>query len=154
VSTNEEHTECSYEYNQPLAQAAEKSGFEYGLTLFRFASSRVVVNQYESWSVRLDLVAQTSKITFSAVILHGTWNLALAAKRLISINQLSNGRIAITVVSGWFRGEFDAIGEAWPEHDQRYARSEEFIRSLRGIWNTDHFNFDGKFYQFKDYTLR
>ena len=77
----------------------------------------------------------------------------LAAKQLATIDHLTQGRIAINVVSGWFRGEFDAIGEAWPEHDQRYARSEEFIRSLKGVWTQDNFSFDGKFYQFKDYTL-
>ncbi len=30
--------------------------------------------------------------------------------------------------------EFHAIGEHWLDHDERYRRSEEFIRSLRGIW--------------------
>ena len=58
------------------------------------------------------------------------------------------------MVSGWFRGEFDAIGEEWPEHDQRYVRSEEFIRALKGVWTQDQFSFDGKYYQFKDYTLK
>ncbi len=33
-------------------------------------------------------------------------------------------------------------------------RSEEFIRSIKGIWTTDNFSFDGKYYQFKDYTLK
>lgn len=56
---------------------------------------------------------------------------ALAAKQLATIDYLTQGRIAINVVSGWFRGEFDAIGEEWPEHDERYVRSEEFIRTLK-----------------------
>ena len=41
------------------------------------------------------------------------------------------------MVSGWFRGEFTAIGEPWLDHDERYRRSEEFIRCLRGIWTED-----------------
>ncbi len=57
-------------------------------------------------------------------------------------------------MSGWFRGEFDAIGEPWPEHDQRYVRSEEFIRTLKGIWTTDNYSFEGKYYQFQNYTLK
>ncbi|WP_407305043.1 dimethylsulfone monooxygenase SfnG [Acinetobacter sp.] len=154
VSNIEQRTDWSYEYNVRLAQAAEKSGFEYGLTQIRFASSYGAENQHESVSFSHALLAKTEKIKLIAAILPGPWKPALAAKQLASINQMTNGRIAINVVSGWFRGEFDAIGEEWPEHDQRYARSEEFIRSLRGIWNTDNFNFDGKFYQFKDYTLR
>lgn len=79
---------------------------------------------------------------------------ALAAKQLATIDYLTQGRIAINVVSGWFRGEFDAIGEEWPEHDERYVRSEEFIRTLKGIWTTDNYSFDGKYYQFQNYTLK
>ena len=88
-----------------------------------------------------------------AAILPGPWKPALAAKQLATIDHLTNGRIAINVVSGWFRGEFDAIGEEWPEHDERYARSEEFIHSLKRVWTQNNFSFDGKYYQFKDYTL-
>src|SRR5690606_35277155 len=42
----------------------------------------------------------------------------------------------------------------WFEHDERYRRSEEFIRCLRGIWTQDNFTFHGDFYRFRDYTLR
>ena len=63
------------------------------------------------------------------------------------------GRIAINVVSGWFKGEFQAIGEPWLEHDERYRRSNEFIRALKGIWTQDNFTFKGDFYRFSDYTL-
>ena len=64
------------------------------------------------------------------------------------------GRIAINVVSGWFRGEFSAIGEPWLDHDERYRRSEEFIRAVRGIWQEDHYTFAGDFYRFRDYSLK
>jgi len=62
--------------------------------------------------------------------------------------------VAINLVSGWFKGEFTAIGEHWLEHDERYRRSEEFIRALKGIWTTDNFSFRGDFYRFTDYTLQ
>ena len=78
------------------------------------------------------LLAATSKLKVIAAILPGPWQPALAAKQLATIDQLTNGRIAVNIVSGWFKGEFQAIGEHWLEHDERYRRSEEFIRSLRG----------------------
>src|SRR5690606_6498589 len=56
--------------------------------------------------------------------------------------------------SGWFKGEFTSIGEHWLEHDERYRRSEEFIRVLKGIWTQDNFTFKGDFYRFHDYTLK
>ncbi|WP_180135106.1 dimethylsulfone monooxygenase SfnG [Acinetobacter sp. YH12070] len=153
VSNIEQRTDWSYDYNVRLAQAAEKSGFNYALTQIRFTAGYNAENQHESVSFSHGILAKTEKLKVIAAILPGPWKPALAAKQLATIDHLTNGRIAINVVSGWFRGEFDAIGEEWPEHDQRYARSEEFIRSLKGVWTQDNFSFDGKYYQFKDYTL-
>lgn len=154
VSNIEQRTDWSYDYNVRLAQAAEKSSFEYALTQIRFTAGYGAENQHESVSFSHALLAKTEKLKVIAAILPGPWKPALAAKQLATIDYLTNGRVAINVVSGWFRGEFDAIGEPWPEHDERYVRSEEFIRTLKGIWTTDNYSFDGKYYQFKDYTLK
>ena len=154
VSNIEQRTDWSYDYNVRLAQAAEKSGFEYALTQIRFTAGYGAENQHESVSFSHALLAKTEKLKVIAAILPGPWKPALAAKQLATIDYLTNGRVAINVVSGWFRGEFDAIGEPWPEHDERYVRSEEFIRTLKGIWTTDNYSFEGKYYQFKDYTLK
>lgn len=89
-----------------------------------------------------------------AAILPGPWKPALAAKQLATIDQLTEGRIAVNIVSGWFRGEFNAIGEHWLEHDERYRRSEEFIRVLKGIWTQDNFTFKGDFYRINNYSLK
>lgn len=77
----------------------------------------------------------------------------MAAKQLATLDHISKGRTAVNVVSGWFSGEFRAIGQPWLDHDERYRRSEEFIQALKGIWTQDNFNFRGNFYQFNDYTL-
>ncbi|MCX5469722.1 dimethylsulfone monooxygenase SfnG [Acinetobacter nematophilus] len=154
VSNIEQRTDWSYDYNVRLAQAAEKNGFEYALTQIRFTAGYGAENQHESVSFSHALLAKTDQLKVIAAILPGPWKPVLAAKQLATIDYLTNGRIAINVVSGWFRGEFDAIGEPWPEHDERYVRSEEFIRTLKGIWTTDNYSFDGKYYQFKDYTLK
>ena len=153
VSNIEQRTDWSYDYNVRLAQTAEQAGFDYALTQIRFTAGYNAENQHESVSFSHGILAKTERLKVIAAILPGPWKPALAAKQLATIDHLSNGRIAINVVSGWFRGEFDAIGEEWPEHDERYARSEEFIRSLKGVWSQNNFNFEGKYYQFKDYTL-
>lgn len=154
VSNIEQRTEWNIEYNKKLAQTAEKNGFSYALSQIRFTAGYGAENQHESVSFSHAILAATEKLKVIAAILPGPWKPALAAKQLATIDYLTQGRIAINVVSGWFKGEFDAIGEEWPDHDQRYARSEEFIRTLKGIWTTDNFSFDGKYYQFKDYTLK
>lgn len=75
-------------------------------------------------------------------------NPTLAAKQIASIDHYSGGRIAINVVSGWFKTEFTAINSPWLEHAERYRRSEEFIKVLRGIWTAEKsFTHHGNFYQ-------
>jgi FMNH2-dependent dimethyl sulfone monooxygenase len=60
----------------------------------------------------------------------------------------------VNVVSGWFKGEFTALGEPWLEHDERYRRSEEFITALKRIWTEDHAELAGDFYRIRDFSLK
>jgi FMNH2-dependent dimethyl sulfone monooxygenase len=154
VSKIEQRTHWGVEYNQKLAQIAEEAGFDYALTQIRFTAGYGAEYQHESVSFSQALLHATTKLKVLAAILPGPWNPAVVAKQLATIDHISQGRIAINVVSGWFKGEFTAIGEHWLEHDERYRRSEEFIRALRGIWTEDNFTFRGDFYRFSNYTLR
>ena len=154
VSKIEQRTSWDIDYNRKLAQIAERSGFEYALSQIRFTAGYGAENQHESVTISHALLAATEKLKVIAAILPGPWTPVLAAKQLASIDQYTNGRIAINVVSGWFKGEFRAIGEPWLDHDERYRRSEEFIRALKGIWTQDNFSFHGDFYRFNDYTLK
>ncbi|AFJ89901.1 MULTISPECIES: dimethylsulfone monooxygenase SfnG [Burkholderia] len=153
VSTIEQRTDWSLEYNQKLAKTAEDAGFEYALSQIRFTAGYGAEYQHESVSFSHALLHATTKLKVLAAILPGPWHPAVVAKQLATIDHLTNGRIAINVVSGWFKGEFTAIGEPWLEHDERYRRSKEFIEVLKGIWTQDNFTYKGDFYRFHDYTL-
>ena len=154
ISNIEQRTSWDIDYNRKLAQIAEASGFEYALTQIRFTAGYGADNQHESVAFSHALLAATTSLKVIAALLPGPWTPVLAAKQIATINHLSSGRIAVNVVSGWFRGEFQAIGEPWLDHDERYRRSEEFIRSLRGIWTQDSFTFAGDFYRFRDYSMK
>jgi dimethylsulfone monooxygenase len=142
------------DYNRRLARIAEDAGFDYALTQIRFTAGYGAEYQHESVAFSHALLAATTTLKVIAAILPGPWNPTLAAKQVATIAQLTEGRVAVNVVSGWFSGEFRAIGEPWLDHDERYRRSEEFIRALRGIWTQDDFTFRGDFYRYTNYTLK
>ncbi|KAA3521016.1 dimethyl sulfone monooxygenase SfnG [Agrobacterium tumefaciens] len=154
ISNIEQRTSWTIDYNRKLAQIAEASGFDYALSQIRFTAGYGAEFQHESVSFSHALLESTTTLKVIAAILPGPWNPALAAKQIATINHLTNGRVAVNIVSGWFRGEFHAIGEPWLDHDERYRRSEEFIRALRGIWTEDNFTFRGDFYRFNNYSLK
>ncbi len=154
ISKIPQRTSWDADYNRKLAQIAEKAGFDYALTQIRFTAGYGAEYQHESVAFSHALLAATTRLKVIAAILPGPWNPTLAAKQIATISQLTEGRIAVNIVSGWFSGEFRAIGEPWLDHDERYRRSEEFIRSLKGIWTQDNFTFRGDFYRYTNYTLK
>ncbi|MDR3515759.1 MAG: dimethyl sulfone monooxygenase SfnG [Azospirillaceae bacterium] len=154
ISKIEQRTHWDIDYNRQLARIAEKAGFEYALSQIRFTAGYGADNQHESVAFTHALLAATETLNVIAAVLPGPWHPALLAKQVATISHLTKGRIAVNVVSGWFRGEFHAIGEPWLDHDERYRRSEEFIRVIRGIWTEDAFSFNGDFYRFHDYSLK
>lgn len=154
VSKIEQRTSWDIDYNRKLAQIAEKAGFDYALSQIRFTAGYGAEYQHESVSFSHALLAATDKLKVIAAVLPGPWHPAVLAKQIATIDHLTGGRVALNVVSGWFRGEFHGIGEPWLEHDERYRRSEEFIEVLKGIWTQDNFTYKGDFYRFHDYTLK
>ena len=154
VSKIEQRTRWDIDYNRELARIAERSGFDYALSQIRFTAGYGADNQHDSVVISHALLAATEKLKVIAAILPGPWTPALAAKQLATIDQFTQGRVAVNIVSGWFKGEFRAIGEPWLDHDERYRRSEEFIRALKGIWTQDNFSFSGDFYRFHNYSLK
>jgi FMNH2-dependent dimethyl sulfone monooxygenase len=154
VSKIEQRTSWEYEYNRKLAVLAESSGFEYALSQVRYMASYGAEFQHESTTFSLALLLATQRLKVIAAIHPGLWHPGVLAKLTATADHLSNGRVAVNVVSGWFKGEFTALGEPWLEHDERYRRSEEFIRALRGIWTEDHFNLRGDFYRINDFSLK
>jgi dimethylsulfone monooxygenase len=154
VSKIKQRTDWGIDYNRKLAQIAEEAGFDYALTQVRFTAGYGAEYQHESVAFSHALLAATTRLKVIAAVLPGPWTPAVLAKQIATIDQLTAGRVAINVVSGWFKGEFTAIGEPWLEHDERYRRSEEFITAVKGIWTTDNFTFRGDFYRFHDYTLK
>ncbi len=154
VSKIEQRTDWGYEYNRKLAVLAENNGFDYALSQVRYIASYGAAYQHESTGFSLALLLATQRLKVIVAIHPGLWHPGVLAKFIATADQLSGGRAAVNVVSGWFKDEFTKLGEPWLEHDERYRRSEEFIRVLREIWTSDHAEFNGDFYRLHDFDLR
>lgn len=154
TSTIEQRTDWGYEYNVKLAQTAENNGFEYALSQVRYEASYGAEFQHESTSFSLALLLATQRLKLIAAVHPGLWQPGVLAKLGATADQLSGGRFAVNVVSGWFKDEFTHLGEPWLEHDERYRRTAEFLQVLRKIWTEDEVDFRGDFYRIHDFTLK
>jgi len=154
TSDIEQRTSWDFEYNKKLAQTAERVGFEYALSQVRYTASYGAEFQHESTSFSLALLLATERLKVIAAVHPGLWQPGVLAKFGATADHLSGGRFAVNVVSGWFKGEFTALGEPWLEHDERYRRSAEFLQVLRKLWTEDNVEFAGDFYRIRDFTLK
>lgn len=154
VSKIPQRTDWNLDYNVKLAQIAENAGFDYALSQIRFIGSYGAEYQHESTGFSLALLLATKRLRVMAAVLPGPWHPAVIAKLGASADQLSGGRWDINVVSGWFQGEFEAMGLPWLPHDDRYKRTREFITILKGIWTQDNYSFKGEYYEINNFTLK
>jgi alkanesulfonate monooxygenase len=73
----------------------------------------------------------------------------VAARKLATLDQFTGGRVAVHIISGGDDADQQKDGD-WLGHDERYARTDEYVDILRRVWTSakpiDH---DGKYYRFK-----
>jgi FMNH2-dependent dimethyl sulfone monooxygenase len=71
----------------------------------------------------------------------------LAAKQSTTVDHVSNGRMALNIVAGWFTPEINMFGTPQLEHDVRYDRTHEWAEVLKKFWTEQGFTYDGDHYQ-------
>jgi probable F420-dependent oxidoreductase len=89
--------------------------------------------------------ATTKKITLGPSVLDiPYYNPVMLARRLTTIDVLSNGRLRVGLGLGWSKDESDATGG---DMKKRGAVADEFIEVLKAVWTTNPVEFQGKFYR-------
>ena len=89
--------------------------------------------------------ALTKRIALGTSVLDIPYhNPVMLARRLTTLDQLSNGRLRLGLGLGWSKDEMDAVGS---DIKKRGAIADEFIQALKAIWTTNPVEFHGKFYQ-------
>jgi dimethylsulfone monooxygenase len=151
----DEKMEASWPYVKKLAQRSEQIGFD--LTLIAELNLNdikgVEAPSLDAWSTAGALAAVTERIELMVAV-RPTFHLpALLAKQAANIDHISGGRLTLNVVSSWWADEAKKYGVSFEQHDDRYARTSEWLDVLHGVWGQDHFSFAGKYYRVEDNVL-
>jgi alkanesulfonate monooxygenase len=73
----------------------------------------------------------------------------LAARSLATLDQLSDGRVAVHIISGGNDAEQQRDGD-FQDHDARYRRTDEYLDVVKLAWESNvPFDYQGHFYQVK-----
>ncbi len=122
-----------------IARAAEYSGFVGGL-LPSFPGTD------DPWTVAPALARETRTFRFMIAFQPGFVNPVHAARLSASLQRLSRGRLVYNIITGG-----GGPAQLWwgdrVAHDDRYARTSEFLDVLKGVWQNAPFSFEGRFYR-------
>jgi len=151
-----ENMEASWDYVKRLAVRSEEIGFD--LALIAELNLNDIKGEgapsLDAWSTAAALAAVTSKQELMVAVRPTFHNPALLAKQAANIDHISGGRLSLNLVSSWWKDEAEKFGVNFEQHDDRYARSAEWLEVLDNVWKKDNFSFDGKFYKIKDNILQ
>jgi FMNH2-dependent dimethyl sulfone monooxygenase len=151
----DEKMEASWAYVKKLAQRSEQIGFDVTLIaeLNLNDIKGVEANSLDAWSTAAALAAVTERIELMVAV-RPTFHLpALLAKQAANIDHISGGRVTLNVVSSWWSDEAKKYGVHFEQHDDRYARTSEWLDVVDGVWSRDHFSYSGKYYRVEDNVL-
>jgi alkanesulfonate monooxygenase len=135
----------SIDYLGQIARSAEQLGFEAALTPTGTWCE-------DAWLVTAALISQTQRLKFLVAFRPGLVSPTLAAQMAATYQRISGGRLLLNVVTGGQADEQARFGD-YLSHDERYARTGEFLAIVRGAWTGRPFDLAGEHYQVKGATV-
>ncbi|MFE1098979.1 LLM class flavin-dependent oxidoreductase [Nocardiopsis alba] len=133
------------EHMADVARSAEAAGFYGGLMpSFPFTE--------DPWATAAMLARETRGFRFMIAFQPGFLNPVHTARMAASLQRATNGRVVYNVITGgggpaqlWWGDEV--------AHDDRYARTSEFLHVHKGVWKERPYSFDGRFYRVENGAL-
>ncbi|MBW4715649.1 LLM class flavin-dependent oxidoreductase [Saccharothrix obliqua] len=133
------------DYLAQVAVAAERNGFAGVLTPTGTWCE-------DAWLTTAALIARTDRLKFLVAFRPGAISPTLAAQMAATYQRISRGRLLLNVVTGGDAVEQRRFGD-WLDHDQRYARTDEFLHVVRSVWGGRPVDFTGTHYRVAGATL-
>jgi dimethylsulfone monooxygenase len=152
----DEQMAATWDYVSRLARRSEQIGFDLSLIaeLNLNDIKGVDAPSLDAWSTSAALAAVTERLELMIAV-RPTFHLpALLAKQAANIDNISGGRISLNVVSSWWAEEAKKYGVQFDQHDDRYARTSEWLDVVDQAWKQDHFSYNGKYYSVTDLVLQ
>jgi alkanesulfonate monooxygenase len=131
-------------YFRKYVRSLEEGGYDYTLLPYGASSadSFVVASAVGQLTERIKpIVALRPNTTFPTV----------GAQKLATLDQLTEGRAVVHIISGGSDAEQARQGDYLPK-EKRYARTSEYVDILRKSWTEPApFSHEGEFYKFDDF---
>lgn len=147
-NVEDEGMPATWEYARDLAVRSERIGFD--LTLIAELNLNDIKGPeapaLDAWSTAAALAAVTRRLELMVAVRPTFHHPALFAKQAANIDRITGGRLALNVVSSWWKDESTQHGLPFDEHDRRYERTAEWLAVVKGMWTEPSHSHRGSLY--------
>jgi FMNH2-dependent dimethyl sulfone monooxygenase len=153
----DEGMDASWGYARKLACRSERIG--YDLTLVAELNLNDIKGPgapcLDAWSTAAALAAVTERLELMVAVRPTFHAPALLAKQAANIDHICGtpGRLSLNVVSSWWADEARQYGVHFEQHEDRYARTAEWLGVVDGLWKQDRFSYAGNYYRVENASL-
>jgi F420-dependent oxidoreductase-like protein len=148
---------ASYDTLLAVARAAEELGFDAFFRSDHYLKMGPVSGlpgPTDAWVTLAGLARETSRIRLGTLMTAATFRhpgpMAISAAQ---VDQMSGGRVEFGLGAGWYAAEHEAYAIPFPDLGERFARLEEQLAIITGLWETPEggkFSFSGTHYTVTD----
>jgi len=154
-NVDDEKMHATWEYTRRVAQRSEQIGFDLSLIaeLNLNDIKGIDAPSLDAWSTAAALAAVTQTLELMVAVRPTFHSPALFAKQAANIDHISNGRLALNVVSSWWEQEARMYGVDFERHDDRYGRTAEWLEVVNGLWSHKTYSHSGRYYRTQETVL-
>lgn len=151
-NVTDESMEATWDYARRLTQRSEQIGYDLTLIaeLFLNDIKGIDAPSLDAWTTAAGLAAVTQSLELMVAVRPTFHSPALLAKQAANIDRISGGRLSLNVVSSWWSDEARRYGVHFEQHDDRYARTAEWLHIVSEAWKSPRTSFSGKYYKVEE----
>ena len=146
----------TYQHNLDISVEAERQGLDFVLSMMKFRGFGGETGYWdeclESFTLMAGIAAATSTVGLFPSISILSQHPAIVARMIATIDDISNGRCGLNIVTGWNRPEYMQMG-MWPgdqHYQRRYDYAAEYVTVLKELWGSGRCSYDGEFFKLDD----
>lgn len=148
---------ATYDDLLAVAKTAERLGFDAFFRSDHYLHMGDVdpgAGPTDAWITLAGLARDTSRIRLGTLVSAATFRLpGVLAITAATVDQMSGGRVEMGIGTGWYDAEHVAYGIPFPPLRERFAKLEEQLEIITGLWRTppgERFHFEGAHYGLSD----
>ncbi len=146
----------TYEHNLAITLEAERQGFDFVLSMMKYRGFGGETGYWdaclESFTLMAGLAAATTKIGLFPSVTLLAHHPALCARMVATIDDISNGRGGLNIVTGWNKPEYVQMG-LWKGDEyfeRRYEFAADYLTIVKDLWRDGRTTHHSEFFDLED----